>query len=220
MIQPDKIIRSNRKTLSVCIDHFGRVTVRAPKRCGEERIFSFLKEKEDWICSHVAKKKGAKVILPSENLDGYSFLLLGKPCVIHVTNEKKTAFNAQTYELFLPREKAKEKLLKWLKNNAKRIFTAATKEWAERMGVHYRSVSVTSAKTRWGSCSGQDAIRYTFRLLYAPKDVIEYVIIHELSHVKEKNHSQKFWAEVEKFQPPYKAKRKWLKDHGYLTQIF
>ena len=86
MIRPDFIICSNRKTLAVCIDPFGWVTVRAPKRYGEERIFSFLAEKEDWIEKHLAKIKGAGMRLPPENLDGYAFLLLGKTCEICLTN--------------------------------------------------------------------------------------------------------------------------------------
>lgn len=220
MIRPDFIIRSNRKTLAVCIDPFGRVTVRAPKRYGEERIFSFLAEKEDWIEKHLAKIKGAGMRLPPENLDGYAFLLLGKTCEICLTDEKKIRYLADENKVLLPRENAKERLQKWLKENAKRILSAVTEEKAKIMGVQYKSVRITSAKTRWGSCSGDNAIRYTFRLLYAPKEVIEYVVIHELAHVKHKNHSKAFWGEVEKYTPDWKQKRKWLKERGYLTEIF
>lgn len=224
MIKPDQIIRSNRKTLSVSIDHFGRVTVRAPKRYGAERIFSFLKEKEEWINRHVAQRKGAGMALPSENLENFSFLLLGESCVIHLTNEKNIRFqngeNGEERALYLPKEKAKERIQKWLKENAKRIFLSVSEKWAKEMCVQFSSVKITSAKTRWGSCSGKNDIHFTFRLLYAPKPVVDYVIVHELAHVKEKNHSKNFWALVERYIPDYKEKRKWLKAHGYLTQIF
>jgi predicted metal-dependent hydrolase len=88
------------------------------------------------------------------------------------------------------------------------------------MGVSYQSVSVTSARSRWGSCSGKNAIRYSFRLLYAPKEVIEYVTVHELAHTKHKNHSKAFWAEVATYVPDWKSKRNWLKTHGWLMEIF
>lgn len=224
MIKPDQIIRSNRKTLSVSIDHFGRVTVRAPKRYGDERIFSFLKEKEAWITRHVEQKKGAGMALPSENLDNFSFLLLGEPCLISLIDEKnirlQNSENGGERVLFLPKDKPRQRLVKWLKEDAQRIFFNATQKWAKEMCVDFSSVKITSAKTRWGSCSGKNDIRFTFRLLYAPKAVVDYVIVHELAHIKEKNHSKAFWSVVERYIPDYKERRKWLKLHGYLTQIF
>ena len=219
MLQDVKIIRSNRKTLAVAVDLFGRVTVRAPKSCGEARIFAFLKDKESWILSRQAKAQGFIERLPSENLDGFTFLLLGRNCTAKLTDEKRVAFDAEKYIVYVPRANAKTALVKWLKDNAKRILTEVTARTAERMGVTYRSVVITSAKTRWGSCTGDNAIRYTFRLIYAPKEVLEYVVVHELAHVLQKNHSKAFWAVVEKYCPAWKSQRKWLKDNAILIKI-
>ena len=94
------------------------------------------------------------------------------------------------------------------------------KNCAKRMGVSARSVGVSSAKGRWGSCSANGGIRYTFRLVYAPVEVIEYVVVHELCHLKVRNHSKAFWREVENALPDYQKKRAWLKAHAYLTEIF
>lgn len=220
MIAPDKIIRSNRKTLSVCIDCFGTVTVRAPMRCEEERIFAFLREKQGWISRQKAKTAGAGMALPPENLDGYAFSLLGKNCKITLTNERFIRYEQVTDELFLPQKNARERLVKWLKENAKRIFTLATERRAKEMNVLFAGVFISSARGKWGSCSFDNKIRFSFRLLYAPKEVIDYVVVHELAHIKHKNHSPLFWAEVAKFVPNYKQKRKWLKDHGVFMQIF
>lgn len=219
MLQDVKIIRSNRKTLAVAVDLFGQVTVRAPKSCGEARIFAFLKDKESWIVSRQAKAQGLIERLPSENLDGFTFLLLGRNCTAKLTDEKRVAFDAEKYIVYAPRANAKTALVKWLKDNAKRILTEVTARMAERMGVTYRSVAITSAKTRWGSCTGDNAIRYTFRLIYAPKEVLEYVVVHELAHVLQKNHSKAFWAVVEKYCPAWKSQRKWLKDNAILIKI-
>ncbi|MBQ2701563.1 MAG: M48 family metallopeptidase, partial [Clostridia bacterium] len=92
--------------------------------------------------------------------------------------------------------------------------------YAERMGTAYKKLSVTGARTRWGSCSFDDSLHFSFRLLYAPKEMIEYVVVHELAHTKHKNHSPLFWAEVGKYIPDYKKRRKWLKTHALLMQIF
>ena len=158
--------------------------------------------------------------LPPENLDGFSFLLLGKNCKISLVSGTRISYDAERGILFLPEKNARERLVKWLKENAKRILSALTEEKAREMGTAYKSVSATSAKTRWGSCSGDNAIRYSFRLLYAPKEVVEYVVVHELAHTRHKDHSARFWREVEKYVPDWRARRKWRKDNGILMEIF
>ena len=220
MITPHSIIRSNRKTLSVSVDRFGRVTVRAPKNCDEKRIFAFLRDKEEWIRSQVQQMRRTGMRLPPTNLDGYEFLLLGKTCRIRLYDGEKICHNAVESELYLPRANARERLVRWLKDNAKRIFTEVTERKARQMCVGFQKVRVSSAKTRWGSCSGRNVISYTFRLLYVPKEVVEYVVVHELAHVRHKNHAKAFWAEVERYMPDYKQCKQWLKTHGYLVQIF
>ena len=220
MVQPDKIIRSSRKTLSISIDTFGRLIVRAPKRYSEERIFAFLQEKEGWIVKKQAERKGLQSVLPPDNLQEYSFLLLGKQTKIVLCDGNKVGYDSEQNVIYLPYEKTQDRLVKWLKDNAKRILTTVTERKAKEMGVCYRSITVTSAKTRWGSCSGDNALRYTFRLLYCPKEVIDYVVVHELAHTVQHNHSPKFWQVVEKFVPDWKVKRKWLKNNGVLMEIF
>ena len=220
MIQPDEIIRSNRKTLSICIDPFGRLVVRAPKSCGQERIFAFLQLKEDWILRKKAERKGTGIRLPDKNLDGYELYLLGNIYRLQLSKHKEVCLSKEGNVLFLPDTDSEKKLVKWLKKQAKGIFLALTEEYAKDMGVGFKSVSVTSAKRRWGSCSFDNSLHFSFRLLYTPREIIEYVIVHELSHIKQKNHSPRFWAEVEKYQPNYKEKRKWLKTHAALMEIF
>ena len=219
MVQPDEIIRSNRKTLSLSIDSFGRLIVRAPKRCSDGRIFAFIRQKEGWILRKQAQRQGAGISLPTENLDGYTLLLLGKNCTITLTDEPSVRFDNQTNRLFLPKTNAKTRLVQWIKENAKRILSQATANAAAEMGVTYKSVTITSAKTRWGSCSANNAIHYSFRLLYAPKEVVQYVVYHELAHVRHKNHSATFWAEVTKYCPQWRTHRAWLKQYAYLMEI-
>ena len=220
MIEPSEIIRSSRKTLAITIDSFGRLIVRAPLRCSEQRINAFLQEKEGWIVRKISERKGAGIELPPENLHGYSFMLLGRKCKIYIADTSKVGYDRENGVVYLPAKNPKERLLKWLKENAKRIFTQVAFDTAKRMGVTYQSVGVTSARGRWGSCSGKNAIHFSFRLIYAPKEVIEYVVVHELAHTKHHNHSQAFWAEVAKFVPDWKTKRAWLKTHGALMDIF
>ncbi len=220
VITPDEIIRSRRKTLAISVDPFGRLIVRAPFSCSEARIFAFIKEKEGWIAKQKGKAAEAGVELPDEDLDGFCFYLLGRKHTLRLTDGKRIAYDEGTDTVFVPRENAEARLVKWLKENARRIFVKVTEKQAALMGVTYKSVSITSARGRWGSCSHDNALRYSFRLLYAPKEVIEYVVTHELAHTKHKDHSKAFWAEVAKYVPDWKAKRGWLKERRAVMEVF
>lgn len=220
MIIPDEIIRSNRKTLKVTVDSLGKVTVCAPKNCDEERIFAFLKAKERWILRHKTKAESFCVRLPSENLEGYVFLLLGREHTLVLTESRFVRLDASSRTIFLPRKNARERLVKWLKENALRIFSEVVQAQATRMQTRFSSVRVSSARATWGTCTHDNKISFSFRLLYAPKAVIEYVAVHELAHTLHKNHSREFWRTVERYVPDYKNKRKWLKDRGFLMRIF
>ena len=220
MSKPDKIIRSNRKTLCVSIDSLGQVIVRAPLRCSEERIFAFLREKSAWIDKHKAQRSGTGLKLPPENLDGYSFMLLGKEYTVKLYEGKKIALENDKSIIWVPKKNARERLVAWLKENALRIFIQESERLSQYTGLRFKEIKISTAKKKWGSCDGDILIRYTFRLIYAPKEMIEYVILHELCHIKEKNHSKAFWALVEKYMPDWKKRRAWLKNHGYLLYIF
>lgn len=220
MIELTRIVRTKRKTLALTVTSKGEVIARAPLRMSEERIRAFATQKQAWIAKQLQKIEGAGIELPSENLEGYPLLLLGERYEIKWTEERNIRLDALTKTLYLPKKNGKKRLVAWLKENALRILTAQTAEWAKRMGVSYQSVAVSSAKTRWGSCTADNKIRYTYRLLYAPRAVVEYVIVHELAHTKYKNHSKAFWAFVEGYIPDWKSRRKWLKERGGLMEIF
>ena len=166
MIQPDEIIRSDRKTLAISIDSFGRLIVRAPKRCGEGRIFAFIQAKENWILRKQAEKAQIGIQLPKTDLNGYELFLLGEKRKIVLVDGVKIIFDRESGNIFLPSKNAKRRLIAWLKENAKRIFTQVTERKALEMSVCYKSLDVSSARGRWGACSHDNALHYTFRLLY------------------------------------------------------
>ena len=101
-----------------------------------------------------------------------------------------------------------------LANRALGHIPPRVKYWAERMGISYGRITIRNQKTRWGSCSSVGNLNFNCTLVLAPPEVMDYVIIHELCHRKQMNHSPKFWAEVERFCPNHKTHRRWLKDHS------
>lgn len=220
IIKPDQIIRSKRKTVSLTVDSSGRLIVRAPLRCSEARILAFIEKKSAWILKHQAKKSVPQTLFPTDNLNAFVFSLQGKPCQIRYYDGKRVAFDEEKSVLYLPQGKGADDVKKWLKQRAKTVLATLVENRARQMRANYKTVGISSAKGRWGSCSADNTLRFTFRLLYAPTAVIDYVVVHELAHTFYKNHGKDFWKKVETYCPDWKIKRKWLKEHGYFMQIF
>ncbi|MCR4754967.1 MAG: M48 family metallopeptidase [Lachnospiraceae bacterium] len=101
-----------------------------------------------------------------------------------------------------------------LKRKASKIIPLRVKHYADIIGVEYGRIAIRYQKTRWGSCSGKHNLNFNCLLVNAPDEVLDYVVVHELCHILEMNHSPKFWEEVKKVIPDYKKHRKWLKDNG------
>lgn len=107
--------------------------------------------------------------------------------------------------------------LKVLVNMAREAIPERVAYYAPIVGVAYGRIAIRNQKTRWGSCSGKGNLNFNCQLMRMPPEVIDYVVVHELCHRKEMNHSPKFWAEVERVLPDYKSRRKWLKENGHLA---
>lgn len=102
----------------------------------------------------------------------------------------------------------------WLQREGAVIFQQKIACWADRMDVTYGRVTIRDQKTRWGSCSSRGNLNFNWRLLLMPEDVMDYVVVHELAHRREMNHSAAFWKIVETYLPDYRIRRQWLKENG------
>ena len=111
-------------------------------------------------------------------------------------------------------EELTEQDIRLLITRAKRVFPPKVKKYAEMIGVTYGNITIRMQKSRWGSCSSKGNLNFNCLLMNAPEKIVDYVVVHELCHRKEMNHSDRFWGEVEKVMPDYKERRKWLKDNG------
>lgn len=101
-----------------------------------------------------------------------------------------------------------------LSNEAKRVLPILTRQYAQKMNVTYGKITIRHQKTRWGSCSSSGNLNFNCMLMKAPRRVQEYVVVHELAHRLEMNHSDRFWKIVEEYMPDYELQRKWLKEEG------
>lgn len=102
-----------------------------------------------------------------------------------------------------------------LQNKACVVIPRRVAYYAEKLGVSYGKITLRQQKTRWGSCAANGKLNFNWLLILAPPEVLDYVVVHELCHRREMNHSQAFWKEVEKILPDYRERQKWLKDNGW-----
>lgn len=121
--------------------------------------------------------------------------------------------------LLKPKWEISDKVRRHLKKKAKALFVERTKYHALRLGIEYETVKITSGMGNWGSCRGPGRLIFNWRLIMAPQQIIDYVIIHELIHVIHRNHSQRYWNKVAEVYPDYLFCKKWLKQNGHLLEI-
>jgi len=207
---PYKITRSNRKTITLVINSDAKLSVRAPFEASEAAIVKFINQKKRWILEKqkkfsALKNKHSPVILKN----GESFLFQGSTYIIKFGSVPKIKISGEN--LLLPKGSKKEKVVAWLKREARKLINERLEKYSCFMRVDYSAVRISSARTRWGSCSGRNNLSFTWRLIMCPLAAIDYVIVHELCHIAFKNHSPAFWERVKKFYPDFKEQKKWLK---------
>ena len=221
MTHIDKIIRSKRKSIAIIIDMDGKVIVRAPYKASTKQINNFIDDKKDWVRS---KKQTAEKLprsRPKEFIFGEEFLFLGHPYLLEIVDKQPTPLILNERFLLsrsaLPN--AKDVFTKWYKKQAKKVITDRVSKFAQEFNYDFQRIRITSAKTRWGSCGSKGSLNFTWRLVMAPQSVIDYVVVHELVHIKVKNHSKEYWQQVEKIMPDYKLQKSWLNENGQLLTI-
>lgn len=223
MVKPDYIIRSYRKTLCISVNSMGEVIVRAPKQLSIESINRFLVEKEPWI-----KLKKEQVRLKSnqnKNIINYEKLLfLGKEYTrINVVGVRSIEWDTESKKVYVSQNLTQAELIKKLSNEyikkSKEILLDRVPYFAKLMSLNYHSISIMNNKTRWGSCSRRGDLKFNFRLAMLKPDTIDYLIIHELAHLIEFNHSKTFYKVIEAIMPKYKTQVNELKSKGFLLNL-
>lgn len=214
MIKIDQIIRTRRRSMALIVKPDGSLVVRAPLRTPDVLIRAFVESKAAWIAKHRA---AAQSTPPAPGIrDGQRLWYLGKPYPIKIVETAKTALVFQDGWVIpraaLPRAKAL--LTGWFRARAAQVLTERVRLMAARFGLRYAAVKITSAQTRWGSCSAKNNLNFPWRLVMAPVEIIDYVVAHELAHTLVKNHSRAFWEQVGRMMPDYTARRKWLNENG------
>ena len=191
--------------------------LRAPKRISQSQLEQLLLGKADWIRQKLLAQK-ENAITPMRWLDGAPLLLLGNDIALSVRQDARS--RAVEYEvgnlyMALPNPDDEQaiarKVLQWYRKQALTDFARRLALFSAKLGVPTPALFLSNARSRWGSCNSKREVRLNWRLIMAPPHIINYVICHELAHLKQMNHSAKFWAVVENLCPDYKKAEKQLK---------
>ncbi len=214
--------RSSRRTIGFSIDGSG-LAITAPRWVTLADIETAIAGKERWIFAKLTEwqSRAEQRALPRiEWRDGAQIPYLGKPVRIALASANASLlFDAQaaTLALALPThadtQQIKDRVQGWLQTEAKRVFGERLDHYAQKLGVAYKGCALSSAATRWGSCSSDGRIRLNWRLIHFPLSIIDYVAAHELAHLREMNHSPRFWQTVESIFPEFREARHTLKHH-------
>jgi predicted metal-dependent hydrolase len=218
-IQIDKLIRSKRRTIALIIERDGSFTVRAPMRASQAAIENFIQQKTDWITRTRQKMKSSphgEATIGKQYVDGEKFLFLGSLFDLKLVGPQKPVLRFDSgFTLNRAAQiKGAQFFTRWYKERALEVITERVKQYSQQYNFVPKQVKISSAKTRWGSCSPNGTLNFTWRLVMAPLDVIDYVVVHELVHLRVKDHSSRFWKQVESIYPAYKKQRKWLRENG------
>lgn len=223
---PYKIVRSNRQTVSIEVSIQGEVLVRVPHRLGNSEVHKLVESKGEWIARKRWEMLRQKPSVQKVYKDGMELWYLGQQFQLKIKRQNSDANVVRIGEgellLELPMDSEvdiKQILIAWYYRQAANEIEKRVKFYASRMGVTYHRISIKDQKTRWGSCSSKGNLNFNFRLIMAPADVIDYVVVHELCHRKHMNHSELFWKAVEEVIPEYRKSKEWLKQYGAQLRI-
>jgi predicted metal-dependent hydrolase len=217
-----------RRTSTILIDEDARLKVYTSLTYPETAIFAFLQKKKEWIARKLKEQKNRVETLKSKQWEqGSELLFLGERYPIlfefHGSQTPQLSFSSKGWifsssdNLFEDsrRDALRKEFVSWYRQQALEVLGSRVVHHSRNMKVPFHEVAVRTQKRLWGSCHiGSKKIHLNWKLVMAPMDVIDYVVVHELAHLLVPNHSKRFWSKVEQYMPDYKERHNWLKKHS------
>jgi predicted metal-dependent hydrolase len=230
---PDITFRRSRRAIRMRlqIDREGIITLVAPWFSKEREIHSFVARHTPWIQKHLGRIERHKALRPTPRYrTGDTFYYFGEPLTLEVA---PSTFKRPTIKIQEDRMRitlyrdigksegvtaAKKIVEQFYRKKAEEVIRDRLEHFNTHYGFRFHRVAFRDQKSRWGSCSRAGNLNFNWRLIMAPIEVIDFVVVHELCHLREMNHSRSFWALVEQKVPDHKVSRKWLKENHWLLK--
>lgn len=220
-IEISKIIRSKRRTIALVVTHDATLVIRAPLKTPLYYLKNLVNRKRDWIRAKLLEMQSKPQPKAREFVNGEAFLYLGESYMLKIVDD--IAGDVELKEnLLLSKEKvycARDVVIKWYKSEAQKKITERCDRYSRLTGYKPISIKISNAQTRWGSSGHRGTVNFSWRLIMAPMEIIDYVVVHELVHLEQRDHSRLFWDKVKNIQPDFKRRRTWLKDNGRSLSI-
>ena len=220
-----KLMRtSRRKSIRLSVNEEGIVEVYAPIFLEDEKVKEFLQSNRKWVIQQKEKmeKEALKLKFPREYVNGEGFLYWGNVYILHLVPKQKEDLK-WSEGFFLRRgliKTAPDIFKEFYRNELQDFISERIKFYCNLIGISEPVWRIWDIKKNWSSYNLEDkSITFDWRLAMAPKSVVDYLIIHELTHRKYSKHNSAFWNEVVKYHPDYLTSQKYLKDHGYQLKI-
>ena len=224
---PVEVIRtSRRRSASIYLDGEG-IKVRVPDGISDSYVRDLIARKSPWIKRKLREAELAAPPRPREFVSGETFSYLGKNYRLKVLNGDTSSVKLRggylkaivSSSLGTKEEQIRSLLVQWYQSHARERLEEKTRRYAKILQVEPGSVDVKDYKSRWGSCSAKGDISYNWRIVIAPHRIVDYVVVHELCHILEHNHSPNYWRHVERVVPDFKECRQWLKQNSKQLEI-
>jgi len=219
----EKIIRSNRQSISVQVTNYGTIIIKAPKQVTNETINEVILEHKSEIEEKLKTVQSNPNFKVRKFVNGEEFLYLGESYKLQITKGQKTPLILKDKYFYLSENylhKARKVFISWYKKRAFEIISDRVDFYSLIIGYNYNEIKITDVKTYWGICHRRSGnLYFDWKLIMAPLPIINYVVVHELVHLEVPNHSKKFWEKVRYIMPDYEKKDRWLDENGHLLYI-
>ena len=212
---PYELVRSRRRTLALVIDGEARLVVRAPLRLGEGVIRDFVRRKARWVVEkqrQVRDMKGRRGAFVLN--DGETVSYLGKSYTLF--RRRVGDVTVDDPFMYVPDGMSLGGFAAWMRERCRGVVGERVAHYAGLMGLDYAAIRMSGARHRWGSCGAGNTLNFAWRLVMCPPAIIDYVVVHELSHIPHKGHGAKFWMHVARILPRYKEAQAWLRNNRSL----
>jgi hypothetical protein len=212
---------SKRKKLTITVERDRTVVVHAPVSASEETIRAAVESRRHWIYEKIRHPQKYGLTYPpgKELVNGESALYLGRYYQIEISKNVDGVQFEQRFLIPVSFSGERKNVLRaWYTQKAKEKILPRAESFAISLGVEFASAKIVDNRYRWGSCTTNDNVNFNWRLIKAPMFVIDYVIVHELAHLLESNHTPRFWNIVRAQSPKMGEARQWLVEHGQILE--
>ena len=210
--------KSDRKTASIYIERDGSISVLAPAKWGQDQIEEVLERKRPWIYRGLAEWEDLNATrVTREFISGEGFLYLGRTYRLRIVENQKYPLVLKEGYFYLRSEAAEksfETFKEFYRAKGQKKLQERIEYYKTRMGVKPGEVRIIELQNRWASCSENRNLNFHWKCLMAPMNVIDYIIVHELAHIRHKNHTDAFWGEIDKVMPDYRERKGWHRVNG------